>query len=65
MHHIVSLEAGALVATLRAPTFPHRWTSHDATTQQQVAERLADATIAVIKAPAVCRPHRPRCPGCR
>lgn len=48
MHHIVSLEAGALVATLRAPAFPHRWTSHDATTQQQVAERLADATIAVI-----------------
>lgn len=48
MHHIVSLEAGALIADLRPPAFPHRWTSHDATAQAQVGERLADATIAIV-----------------
>ena len=36
MHHIVSLEAAALIADLRPPAFPHRWTSHDATAQAQV-----------------------------
>ena len=48
MHHIVSLEAAALIADLRPPAFPHRWTSHDATAQAQVGERLADATIAIV-----------------
>lgn len=48
MHHIVNLEAGALVATLRRPAFDHSWTDFDATPQAQVAERLAGATIAVV-----------------
>lgn len=48
MHHIVSLEAGALIAELRTPAFPHRWTSHDATAQPQLGERLAGATIAIV-----------------
>ena len=48
MHHIVSIEAGALVADLRRPAFEHTWTEHEATSQSQVAERLRDATIAVV-----------------
>ena len=48
MHHIVSIEAGALVADLRRPAFEHTWTEHEATSQAQVAERLRDATIAVV-----------------
>ena len=48
MHHIVSIEAGALVADLRRPAFEHTWTEYDATSQAQVAGRLADATIAVV-----------------
>ena len=48
MHHIVSIEAGALVADLRRPAFEHTWTEHEATAQAQVAERLRDATIAVV-----------------
>ena len=48
MHHIVSIEAGALQAELRRPRFDHYWTEHQATPQQQVAERLADATIAIV-----------------
>ena len=48
MHHIVSIEAGALVADLRRPAFEHTLTEHEATSQSQVAERLRDATIAVV-----------------
>ena len=48
MHHIVSIEAGALQAELRRPRFDHDWTEQQATPQQQVAERLADATIAIV-----------------
>ena len=48
MHHIVNLEAGALVASLRRPAFEHRWAEHEATSQAQVAERLAGATVAVV-----------------
>ncbi|WP_153162579.1 D-2-hydroxyacid dehydrogenase [Zoogloea sp. 1C4] len=48
MHHIVSIEAGALVADLRRPAFEHTWAEHKATSQSQVAERLRDATIAVV-----------------
>ena len=48
MHHIVNLEAGALVASLRRPAFEHSWAEHEATSQAQVAERLAGATVAVV-----------------
>ncbi|WP_300441496.1 D-2-hydroxyacid dehydrogenase [Zoogloea sp.] len=48
MHRIVSIEAGALKAQLRRPAFAHTWVEHEATAQHQLAERLADATIAIV-----------------
>ncbi len=48
MHRIVTLEAGALIANVRRPTFAHDWVEHDATRQEDVAARLADATIAIV-----------------
>lgn len=48
MHRIVSIEAGALKAQLRRPAFAHTWIEHEATAQHQLAERLADATIAIV-----------------
>ena len=48
MHRIVVLEAGAVIATLRRPAFAHEWVEYAATRQEQVAERLAGATIAVV-----------------
>lgn len=48
MHRIVTLEAGALIANVRRPAFAHDWVEHDATRQEDVAARLADATIAIV-----------------
>lgn len=48
MHRIVNLEAGALIAQIRRPAFAHEWIEFDATRQEDVAVRLADATIAVV-----------------
>ena len=48
MHRIVSIEAGALKAQVRRPAFAHTWVEHEATAQHEVAERLADATIAIV-----------------
>lgn len=47
MHHIVFLDRGSLRAHLRPPSFPHEWVDHDATREDEVVERLQDATIAV------------------
>ncbi len=48
MHRIVTLEAGALIANVRRPAFVHDWVEFDATGQDEVAERLAGATIATV-----------------
>jgi glycerate dehydrogenase len=48
MHRFVTLEAGALIANVRRPAFAHDWVEHDATRQEDVAARLADATIAIV-----------------
>ncbi len=48
MHRIVTLEAGALIANVRRPAFVHDWVEFDATGQDEVAERLAGATIAIV-----------------
>lgn len=47
-HHVVVLEADSVRASMRAPTFPHRWTEYPATSEPLLAERLADATIAIV-----------------
>lgn len=52
MQRIVYLESAALVADLRRPAFSHDWVSYPQTAAEQVVERLAGASIAIInKAP--------------
>ena len=48
MHRIVNIEAGAVRARFRRPAFAHEWVDFDATAQDEVATRLAGATIAVV-----------------
>jgi glycerate dehydrogenase len=48
MEHIVFLDRASLIADLRAPAFPYRWTDHDATPPELTAARLRDASIAVV-----------------
>ncbi len=47
-HHIVFLERDSVRARFRRPAFEHRWTEYPATMPDQVEERLADATIAIV-----------------
>ena len=47
-HKIVFLDRATLGVPLRAPKFPHSYTEYDATSTDQIVERLADADIAVI-----------------
>lgn len=47
MHHIVFLERDSIRATVRRPAFPHTWTEYPSTRPEQMAERLASATIAI------------------
>ena len=47
-HSIVLLDRVTLGAELRAPGFPHSYQEYAATPAQLVAERLRDATIAII-----------------
>lgn len=48
MHRIVNIEAGAVRASFRRPAFAHEWVDFEATAQEDVAARLAGATIAVV-----------------
>lgn len=48
METIVFLERDTLRAELRRPSFAHRWRDHGSTRPEEVIERLADATIAVV-----------------
>jgi len=47
---IVFLDRATLAPeiTLRRPGYPHVWREHDRTTPDQVAERIRDATIAIV-----------------
>jgi glycerate dehydrogenase len=45
---IVFLDRGTLGVPLRAPSFPHSYTEYDATSVDQIVERLAEADIAII-----------------
>jgi len=47
MEHIVFLDSGSLKAEIREAAFEHTWTNFPTTSPDQVAERLAPATIAV------------------
>jgi glycerate dehydrogenase len=48
MERIVHLERNALRASVRRPTFAHEWIEYDGTAPEQLAERLHDATIAIV-----------------
>jgi glycerate dehydrogenase len=47
MQNIVFLDRDSLLATVRPPAFEHQWREYPATQADQVAERLAGATIAI------------------
>jgi glycerate dehydrogenase len=46
-HKIVFLDRATLSVSLRSPNFPHSYVEYDATTAEQAAERLREATIAI------------------
>lgn len=48
MHRIVHLERDSVIAELRHPDFPHHWVDYPKTQQDEVSERLAGATIAIV-----------------
>ena len=48
MHRIVYLERDSVIAETRRPNFPHHWVEHARTRQDEVKERLAGATIAMV-----------------
>lgn len=47
MHDIVFLDRDSLIATVRPPSFDHRWRDYPATQPHEVVERLRGASIAV------------------
>lgn len=47
MPRIVFLDRDSLQARVRAPAFAHDWQDHDATSEDQVVDRLAGAAVAV------------------
>lgn len=52
MEHIVYLEGDGLPVPLRRPAFPHEWREYPRTAPEEVGERLAEATVAIVnKAP--------------
>jgi len=48
METIVFLDRDTLDAELRPPSFEHRWVDYGATREEEVFERLRDATVAVV-----------------
>ena len=49
MQHVVFLDRESVGANVRKPEFPHTYTEHESTwTQEEIVDRLKDATIAII-----------------
>jgi glycerate dehydrogenase len=48
MHHIVYLERDSIRAQVRRPACTHTWEEHARTGVDQLAERLAEATVAIV-----------------
>lgn len=48
MHHIVYLERSTIIADMRRPNFPHRWSEHAMSNPEDMLERLGDCTIAIV-----------------
>lgn len=47
MEKIVFLDSASIIADIRGPAFPHQWEEYPATPADQIAARLADATVAI------------------
>ncbi len=65
MHDIVFLDRDSLVAAIRTPAFPHRWTDHPATAPHEVVPRLRDATVAVTNKVRITAAHIAQLPKLR
>jgi glycerate dehydrogenase len=48
MHRIVHLERESMIAEVRRPSFAHEWVEYPSTKPEQVVERLAGVSIAII-----------------
>lgn len=47
MEKIVFLDSASIIANIRRPAFPHQWKDYPATSADQVAARLTEATVAI------------------
>jgi glycerate dehydrogenase len=62
MHNIVFLDRDSLIANVRRPSFEHAWTDYPATSPDDVAARLAGATIAITNKVPLRAEHIARLP---
>jgi len=65
LEHIVFLERSSLEATVRRPGFAHTWSEHGRVAPQDVAEHLAEATIAIVNKTPLSAQTVARLPGLR
>ena len=63
MERIVFLERETVRADVRRPDFPHEWREHSETDQAEVAERLREATIAIINKSMIREEELSQLPG--
>lgn len=63
MERIVFLDRQSLKAELRRPGFPHHWEEHAQTPEPTVADRLADATVAITNKVPIRRATLDRLPN--
>jgi len=66
-HRIVFIEADTVAPTtrLRRPAFPHSWTGYDKTRPEEIADRLRDATIAIVNKLPIGADVLEQCPDLR
>ena len=62
MERIVFLDRQSLKAEVRKPSFAHHWEEHSQTLEPSVADRLADATIAITNKVPIRRASLERLP---
>ncbi|HTT39989.1 MAG TPA: D-2-hydroxyacid dehydrogenase [Burkholderiales bacterium] len=62
MHHIVFLDRAILPLELKRPSFPHAWIEYPITTEEQLGQRLREATIVISSKVPLRRPVLENCP---
>ncbi|MEO8332037.1 MAG: D-2-hydroxyacid dehydrogenase [Gallionella sp.] len=63
MEKIVFLDAASIIADIRRPAFPHQWEEYPATSAEQTAARLKDATVAITNKVLLRRETLEQLPG--